>query len=456
MSDPIQATLMAARFHARCLERVDALEQAIRDMDTTPRLTAPWGHFVRGLREHFAQEEAVVFPAIRALARGQAPPDEGFAGPLHDLSFELDELRSISDALAAAAPEAGPHEEALLTLLDELEEHARREEQELFPMAMELLARWEAGEASAPGPEERQQQVAEDRSWSFPLDPGHHRQGHALAPGLRGLEDLLAQRRGMPVSLLELDEGVDTLPGRLEACLRRERWPLLYLDLRRSVEVGALRAALDAEISEALLRVDAPLEGAEAAEAARREALTLLREGGRRVSLLLRVAPDTSDASLAAAWRLALENDHVRELLVIGPEAPGALAERLCGATLSLDAVEARRLNRVMGALRAAFGVEREVFVLHDLLLRAERGGLVPIAHRMDLEALDAAAERYATRAARHPQLARARLLKTLVEQAREPGLARALIEGVRLQLLFRMGSARRAGFFVVDYARQG
>lgn len=149
----IAACLAAEEWHRRCLERIGELDQDFRRQNASPRLTAPWAHFTRGLREHFAIEESRVFPAIRAMAHGKVPEREDFAGPLHDLRFELDELRTIADALANAAPEAGAREADLLALLDELEEHARREEKELFPLAMELLSG--AAEAPEPAPSPR-------------------------------------------------------------------------------------------------------------------------------------------------------------------------------------------------------------------------------------------------------------------------------------------------------------
>ncbi|MFT4977539.1 MAG: hypothetical protein ACI8S6_003444 [Myxococcota bacterium] len=58
------------------------------------------------------------------------------------MQTELFEVRTIADALRAAAPEAGEYEVELLVLLDELEEHARRESEELWPAATALIDGW--------------------------------------------------------------------------------------------------------------------------------------------------------------------------------------------------------------------------------------------------------------------------------------------------------------------------
>ena len=118
-------------------------------MELTPRFTAPWDHFTRGLLEHLREEETELFPALIAIADGKEPESDSWKVHLNEMQMELDEIRTISDALRSAATELGEHEQPLLELLDELEEHARREEEELWPAAMSLIGE---GPANAPKP----------------------------------------------------------------------------------------------------------------------------------------------------------------------------------------------------------------------------------------------------------------------------------------------------------------
>ena len=133
----------AEAYHGHLRAEIDRLDAAFSSRDLTPRLSAPWRHFADGLRDHMAVEEQVLFPAIRALAALQDPGEADWRTPLAEMQYELDELRTIFDALRSAAPEAGDLETDLLTLLDALEEHARREEEQLQPAAAELVERWE-------------------------------------------------------------------------------------------------------------------------------------------------------------------------------------------------------------------------------------------------------------------------------------------------------------------------
>jgi|GEM_PF-3360358 len=126
--------------HGVLRDRLTDLDGRIQAAAPDPRLAAPWAHFIRGLRAHLAEEELVLFPALRSLARGVPVADPAFRSLLAELGQELDEIATISDALRNAARDAGPLEADILALLDELETHARREQDELLPAALDLLA----------------------------------------------------------------------------------------------------------------------------------------------------------------------------------------------------------------------------------------------------------------------------------------------------------------------------
>lgn len=140
----LAACELALSAHVHLRTELQALDAELAARTLTPRFTAPWAHFIRSLESHLAVEEEAVFPALAAMAAGQTP-ETGYEEPLHGMRYELDEMRTIADALRVAAGEAGPLEGRILTLLDELEEHATKEEERLFPMAMELLERWSSG-----------------------------------------------------------------------------------------------------------------------------------------------------------------------------------------------------------------------------------------------------------------------------------------------------------------------
>ena len=129
----------ALAWHARVKPSLVDMDRRVRDGSHGPGLVAPWSHFTRSLDAHFAEEETVLFPALRALAGGGVPESERWRTMLAAMERELDECRTIADALRNAARDAASLESDLLNLLDSLEEHARFEEEELVPAARALL-----------------------------------------------------------------------------------------------------------------------------------------------------------------------------------------------------------------------------------------------------------------------------------------------------------------------------
>ena len=129
----------ATAFHDGARGRITALGDRVRAHGDDPRLLAPWNHFEREVITHFDEEERVLFPALRALALGDPPEDGPWRTHLHELSRELDEVRTIADALRDAARDAGDLELDLLDLLDDLETHADAEANIILPAARAVL-----------------------------------------------------------------------------------------------------------------------------------------------------------------------------------------------------------------------------------------------------------------------------------------------------------------------------
>lgn len=168
----------ALAWHVRLKTFLEAMRTDLAGWEQTPRFAAPWKHFSEGMVDHLRVEEEILFPAIRALAELREPVSNEFEAPLAEMQFELDELRTIADALRNASAEARHREGELLTMLDELEEHASKEESIIFPAATALQERWHrmsAAEAEAASPHNAAtQQAAHAASQHQPHVHVHH------------------------------------------------------------------------------------------------------------------------------------------------------------------------------------------------------------------------------------------------------------------------------------------
>ncbi len=148
----LDALLLDAKdAHLQLLETLEVLDRKVCDSTHTARLVAPWNHFVTGIRAHFAEEEGQLFPALRAAAAGQVPEAGAWSQQLAEMERELDQVRTIADALREAARDAGDLEQPILDLLDQLEHHATVESDRLLPAARAVLA-GEAPAHSSPPP----------------------------------------------------------------------------------------------------------------------------------------------------------------------------------------------------------------------------------------------------------------------------------------------------------------
>lgn len=129
----------AMAFHERLRGTLDRLGPALHHQGALPKLGPAWQSLAQSIRPHIDAEDAVLFPALIAMAEQNAALDNDIVDELGAMSFELDTLMALSAAVREAAPEAGLLQWDIYSMLDELETHATREQQHILPAALELL-----------------------------------------------------------------------------------------------------------------------------------------------------------------------------------------------------------------------------------------------------------------------------------------------------------------------------
>ncbi|RME27949.1 MAG: hypothetical protein D6798_03510 [Deltaproteobacteria bacterium] len=130
----------AEAWHVAARSTLDRLDHAVRTTIASAPVQTIWRHFVDALREHFAEEEAILFPALRALARGELPEGDDYLRQLDAMEEELDGVRHLTATLRLYSRELGRLEDDFLEFVEALEDHARREQEELLPAARLLIA----------------------------------------------------------------------------------------------------------------------------------------------------------------------------------------------------------------------------------------------------------------------------------------------------------------------------
>ncbi|MFZ5477478.1 MAG: radical SAM protein [Myxococcota bacterium] len=118
--------------HAELPRLAHALEEAPR------QLRAPFAHLMRVEQAHMQKEEGSLYPAILRLCEDERA-DADLGAAVAQMIVDHDEVRTLEDAMRNAARDAGPLELDLLALLDDLVEHHRLEEEELFPAVLALV-----------------------------------------------------------------------------------------------------------------------------------------------------------------------------------------------------------------------------------------------------------------------------------------------------------------------------
>ncbi len=190
---------------------------------------------------------------------------------------------------------------------------------------------------------------------------------------------------------------------------------------------------------------------------ARLQALKNCRKVGLSTSLIAVIAKGVNEEQAGEVYRFALrpENDHVREVLLLGLRElggardlalsdnalmPDELIDLLADQHPELGRDDVRRFNKLYFAMLSAFKVRKCLYVQHYLVARDGKGNAKTFSDLVDLNALEVAAERYARDMHRHPIVARARLLAAFGRAGLGPAARHALPDLVRLQHLFRTG----------------
>ena len=112
--------------HAFARRELAILDADILATTSDPALRRAWSGLSNLFRDHMKKEEYVLFPAILA-------GHTGLDGPIMVMRHEHDEIRSYEKDLRRLSKGAGRHEPRLLAFLADLSEHARIEDEELFP-----------------------------------------------------------------------------------------------------------------------------------------------------------------------------------------------------------------------------------------------------------------------------------------------------------------------------------
>lgn len=135
--------------HALLHRELPRLAAVFRDQPE--ELRAPFMRLKQVMDEHMMKEEQILFPLIITLAQGGGNGGCGVEGPIAQMGVEHNAIRLLEDEIRGASSLAGAEEEALMALLDDLSEHARKEDESLFPSALALAREASARPAPAAG-----------------------------------------------------------------------------------------------------------------------------------------------------------------------------------------------------------------------------------------------------------------------------------------------------------------
>lgn len=114
--------------HAFLHRELDPLTEALEAARVDLKLLTAWRELAELLREHLWKEERILFPA--ALG-GQTPC--GLQGPIRQMRYEHEIIDRMVDELRGRLGVAGALADRVQAVLDDLDVHARYEDEELFP-----------------------------------------------------------------------------------------------------------------------------------------------------------------------------------------------------------------------------------------------------------------------------------------------------------------------------------
>ncbi len=289
---------------------------------------------------------------------------------------------------------------------------------------------------------------------------------------LSNLEEMIQARRRVKVDFMAAEP---TLREDLELWVRKVKAQghiaALHSNGLRLADKSFCQRMKDCGFDEVFLQFDGFdgdstrwLRGREGLVDVKLRAIQNMREVGLATNLTVVVAHGLNEPQISEVLRFALqpENDHVREVFFLGLRILGSMRDGLkregreyeelaVMPDETLDMLvgqwsgqfsrgDIRVFNKLYFALLSTFKVKKCLYVQHYLVLRDGRGGLIPFADLVDMQALDRAADRYARQLQRFPRLARARFLASLARQATSHKMLPVIMDFIRLQLLFRTG----------------
>ena len=135
--DPLQLMDALEEYHPRCVEELDAVERLLSARRSPEPILSPWRRLRDKVRHVVAKEESVVFPAVRALYRGEPHEAVVVGSAIGVMEIEHEELHQLQEIIRLNAGLAGPVSGRVETFLDELGTHLARQDRELFPAVLE-------------------------------------------------------------------------------------------------------------------------------------------------------------------------------------------------------------------------------------------------------------------------------------------------------------------------------
>ena len=124
-------------FHQRARTTAPRIARRLREEGASEELMAAWRALFGALEGHMEKEEQLLFPSIVALAEGRLPTLPDLGGPISVRQDDHEDLDRLGARVRTLSEGSGARAE-ILWFLAELDEHARTEEEELFPAALEL------------------------------------------------------------------------------------------------------------------------------------------------------------------------------------------------------------------------------------------------------------------------------------------------------------------------------
>ncbi len=121
---------LSASLHAKLLGRMAELEARFEAHAVPAELRATWSRLMAVLRQHMAAEETDLYPQILSC-----PAEGELADALTTMSAEHAEIHRLLELLRGGADDFGALRGDTLSVLAEVEEHARVEDKLLTPCA---------------------------------------------------------------------------------------------------------------------------------------------------------------------------------------------------------------------------------------------------------------------------------------------------------------------------------